>query len=162
MRRLAPSLLILILTLTACQQSSRELPDSGKFHTTLTGSAPENIRLLCRCGDKAPIPVETKRWIDGHYRFSVKIPQQSLCRLSLRLSENQREEYALKFIDGKGNSSHEIYIRSRRIDLGTLPPPRAGEITVELDSTDAMLVADSPVPEATHSDPLPFPRYSLR
>ena len=158
MRQLALTLLAMMtLALTACQQHSRNGTEGSGVHSTLTGTVDRKAQILCHCGENDPIRTEALPGGDGRYHFSVALPYQSLCRLSLLLPERDESVYLLRFTDGKGNSSRQIYLRSNRVDLGTITLSSARtsedfsqEILLAVDSHDAMLVASSVTGRKVH------------
>ena len=99
---------------TAAASSPIESTDK----TVLRGETTLPADLIFTCDDGKVYEIRSQIYGGGKARFSLSVPQGSVCRLWV--SDSTRGTRPVTFNDYRGNLGSLVYLRSNQVDLGLI------------------------------------------
>jgi len=119
--------IVLGMGLGGCDNNVATSPSTSTDKTVVRGETAFPSNLILTCDDGMVYEVQSRIYGGGKARFSLSVPQGSVCRLWV--SDPRRGTRPVTFHDYRGNLGSLVYLRSNQADLGLIRFIRTGNNT---------------------------------
>ncbi|WP_292655463.1 hypothetical protein [Nitratifractor sp.] len=112
------ALMVSGMILNGCQETSTLSSIEAKEKAVVSGETASPTTLLFTCDEGRSYEIRSHAYGGGKARFTLSIPQESVCRLWV--SDSRRGTRPVTFNDYRGNLGSLIYLRSGQVDIGLI------------------------------------------